>query len=58
MKIEFSYNGFYVTGDYTPGTSATQEEPGDDAEFNITSIEPEDYDAILEIAGDTWLEEM
>lgn len=50
MKVSFTHNGFYITGHYIPGTSATQEEPGDDAELVITHIEPECYDELVDLA--------
>ena len=56
MKVSFSYNGFYIIGHYIPGTSATQEEPGDDAEFVITTIEEDCYDELLKLAEEEYEE--
>lgn len=50
MKIQFSHNGFHITGEFTPGTADEQFQPGDDPEFEITSIEVEDHDELLAVA--------
>lgn len=56
MKLIFSHHGFEVQGDYTPGTPATRDHPGDDPEFHVISVQIEDHDELTKIAGE-WYEE-
>lgn len=58
MKLTFTHDGFVIQGNFKPATLGTSEEPGDEAEFIITYIIPEDPDEILEIAKEEYGEQV